>query len=540
MKYSYRLFIDGQDVDGVGWTYTVRASSIIADSRTALTLKRQLELGRIEVDAADDTVVGRVARSDASLEAAAVDAAARAARGYRLMPAETRFAMVAEFNKALRDRATEFIDILVAEGHPRRLAQWEISGQIRSTDPDSLDWYRTQLSQEYFPDGRRIQLVRKPDGVVAVQPPANASGSNATMAVLCLLVGNALVVRAPRTGPLSTMFIYRELLAPILAKYGAPDGVLNLVSGPSQRIIDGWLDHPGVDTILFFGDSDVGLGIGERCVARGKKSVLELAGNDGVLVWHDADLEYAADALVECFYGSSQICMVPKYCLVHPKVADAFVAAMVERTSRIRPGFPEDGGVLSPVLKGHLYMDYLAEARSAGAEVLTGGRRVDVHGAPDAEGIFCEPALVRVNGLAVADKLSCVREETFFPLLPLVVIDDAADEQRLLDEVVEFFNANKYGLRNSVWTGDPDTARYLIDRLDNGGQLKVNASHIEFAPILSTHGGTGHTGGPYGELNYAGLRTTRLQGVLWGDGRAPQALAPEVLAAEGITPGAAK
>jgi len=91
-------------------------------------------------------------------------------------------------------------------------------------------------------------------------------------------------------------------------------------------------------------------------------------------------------------------------------------------------------------------------------------------------------------------------------------------DELLFEDVVEFLNANKYGLRNSLWTRDERLARRFTDNITNGGQLKVNDSHIGFSPILATHGGTGQTGGPYGELNYVGLRTSHMQGISWGDG----------------------
>ncbi len=84
--------------------------------------------------------------------------------------------------------------------------------------------------------------------------------------------------------------------------------------------------------------------------------------------------------------------------------------------------------------------------------------------------------------------------------------------------MIAFLNANDYGLRNSVWTGDETVARRFADGVMNGGLLKINDSHIGFESVLATHGGTGMTGGPYGELNYVGLRTSHLQGIVWGDG----------------------
>jgi acyl-CoA reductase-like NAD-dependent aldehyde dehydrogenase len=195
-------------------------------------------------------------------------------------------------------------------------------------------------------------------------------------------------------------------------------------------------------------------------------------------------------------------------------VADEFVERLLAKVEKIVPGYPEDPSVLlSPVLKTDKFFDFLAEAREAGNPVLTGGRRVDVHGEPAATGLFCEPAVVRVDGLAGARELQCVREETFFPLLPVVVPEDGGDDEALLERVLAFVDDNEYGLRNSVWADDPAVIDTFVDGLRGGGLLKVNDSHIGFAPYLATHGGTGRTGGPFGELNYPALRTTHLQGI---------------------------
>lgn len=520
---SYPLYIDGKDLEGERWTYVVRASAFLRDVRAAFALKRALETGR-PAQVTED-VVGRCAVAGPGDNELALQAARRASRTFRLLPLRTRSQMVLEFNQALADRQDEVIEILIAEGHPRRLAQWEVSGMLLGCDPATIRWYESQLHQSFESDGKLLELVRKPDGVVCVNPPQNAAGSNAALGVPAILAGNALVVKAPRSAPLSVMFVYRELLAPILERHGAPPGTLNVISGNTNSILRGWLDSPLVDDILFFGDSTVGLALGEECVRKGKKPILELAGNDGFLVWHDADLAAAASALEECFYGSSQICMVPKYAIVHPDVADSFLAILLERVARLRPGYPEDPDVLlSPVLKVDRFFDYLAEARGAGAAVLCGGERVDVEGMPSTTGAFCQPTVLRIDGLEQASGLSCVREETFFPMLPIIVPTLGGD---LLTEAIDFLNANEYGLRNSVWTGDEQVGRRFADDVTNGGLLKVNDSHIGFVPYLSTHGGTGRTGGPYGELNYVGLRTTHLQGIAWGDGD-PRPLDPRV------------
>lgn len=508
---SYPLYIDGEDCAGDGWNYTVRASALIADPMGAFELKRALELGTRSAEEAPSEVVGRCAWSGDRDAARALEAASRARREYARTPLAVRRSIAADFGQAVFDRAQEFVEILVAEGHPRRLAEWEVRGVIEGTCRETMDWYFEQLHSEFDQGERRVVLTRKPDGVVCLNPPQNAAGSNAALGVAALLAGNTLVVKAPRSTPLSVMFLYREIVAPILDRHGAPPGTLNIISGDTRRILRQWTTSPLVNDIMFFGDSVVGLKIGADCVAHGKKAILELSGNDGIVIWEDADLDAAAAAMCECFYGSSQICMVPKYAIAHPHVADELIARVCARVEQIRPGYPEDPDVvLSPVLKADRYFDCLAEAREAGARVVTGGRRVDVAGVESAAGFFLEPTVVRVDGLTGARSLACVREETFFPLLPVIVPE--TNGSHLLDRVIDFVNANEYGLRNSLWAADESVIARFAEEVTNAGLLKVNSSHIGFAPVLATHGGTGKTGGPYGELHYPILRTSHLQG----------------------------
>ena len=86
--------------------------------------------------------------------------------------------------------------------------------------------------------------------------------------MLAILAGNALVVKAPRSSPLSVLFVYRDVLAPILERHGAPPGTLNLFTGNTGGILRSWVESPLVDDILFFGDSAAGLKLGQRCFAR--------------------------------------------------------------------------------------------------------------------------------------------------------------------------------------------------------------------------------------------------------------------------------
>ncbi|MEV7320801.1 aldehyde dehydrogenase [Streptomyces sp. NPDC093970] len=521
---SYGSYIGGREQPGQRWIYTLRASAMLDDFFGAIRLKRGLERGRVPLDEAGTAVVGRCATADADDMDAALELAAGAARTWSAAPLERRMRVVEEFHDLVRTHHDTLVDLMIAEGHPRALARWEAAGMLANTGATTRSFLAGQMRYTAQHGPRTLEIRRVADGVVCLNPPQNATVANALLGIWALAAGNALVVRAPRGAPLGVMYALRELIAPALERAGAPAAALSVLCTDARGTLDQWLASPLVDDIMYFGSSEQGIAFGAACVAEGKKPVLELAGNDICVVWHDADLDLAAEALAEAFYGSGQICMVPNCAVVHPRVADELLVRLRERAAAIRPGPPEaPDALLSPVLRTDRFYEVLGQATGAGAEVVCGGRRLDVHGRPDdTRGLFLEPTVLRVNGLKTARDLDAVRHETFFPLLP-VVVPEQADDDELLVTVADFVNGNEYGLRNSLWSGSERTVDAFLRRIRNGGLLKVNDSHIGFLPLLPTHGGTGLTGGPGGEANYPILRTSHLQGVSVARGVRPGA-----------------
>ncbi|MFD5554663.1 aldehyde dehydrogenase family protein [Streptomyces sp. NPDC127068] len=528
-------FVGGKEIRGDRWIYALHPQALLDDAFASLTLKRRLESGRLSpVDVPEGTLVGRVALADGAVIEEATRAAAAAAQSWRAAPLSVRFDVcLRRLREAVDEHADELVGLLVSEGHPCELARWEVGGIRETLRPESVAFLRDQMYREFTIDGRRNIVRRQPDGVVCVAPPANAPLASALLGVLCVAGGNAVVVRAPRTAPYCVTYTLRHIIAPVLADVGAPPGVLNVVCAQPSPVLDAWIDSPLVDDIMFFGGVPQGLRVERRCVEAGKKPILELAGNDVVLVWKDADLDAAADALSESFHASGQLCMVPNQAVVHPHVADALIERIADRAQRLLPGYPHQEGVLlSPVLRPDAFHDVLNDALAKGAVVVTGGHAMGLDGARDDNGMFLQPTVVRVDGLARAHTVRAVREETFFPLLP-VVVPEPDDDSALLDACLAFVNSNDYGLRNSLWTRDEGVTTRFLAHTSAGGLLKVNDSHIAFAAPLPTHGGTGLTGGVFGEANYPVLRTTHLQGVSIAGGHGtPLATRPSTVMAE--------
>ncbi|MBB5867441.1 acyl-CoA reductase-like NAD-dependent aldehyde dehydrogenase [Allocatelliglobosispora scoriae] len=508
---SYGVLVGGHGREGKGWAYVARTSALLADPLTVgrLTLNRERDGG----DEDDERLAGRVAVATAEQVAEALRAARAAQPEWGRRPLAERLELAGLIYRELVRRADELIDVLVDEGHPVRLARWELSGMLASFHPDSVALAAELAERRHQVGQHRVRLRYRPDGVVCLSPPQNAATSNSALGIWALIGGNALVVGAPRSCPLGVNHLYQEIVAPQLGALGAPPAVLSVLCGLTRPMLASWLDSADVDDIYYFGSSTRGLALAQECLARGKKPVLELSGNDGVLVWRDADVVGAAAALAECFYGSGQICMVPRYAVAHPAVFDQLVDAVAAHARALRPGLPDDPDVLlSPVFKAPAMQAVLRQATDAGATIVTGGRQWDRRGRPSSGGMFLEPTVLRVDGLEMADGLAAVRDETFFPLLS-IVLPTPSDDGKLLTRVIAFMNANRYGLRNSLWARDEAVIDRVCADLGNGGILKVNDSHIGFTPVLPTHGGTGITGGPFGGAAIPLLRTTTLQAI---------------------------
>jgi acyl-CoA reductase-like NAD-dependent aldehyde dehydrogenase len=518
---NYKLYIGGRDVAGESRVHSLPNRMMLDDFFTAIKLKRRLDRGGTP-EPGDPVVASCEVAGREHIEAA-VRAASQAAPGWGKLPLEHRLQLITRFHDELGRRGDEFVSLLTEEGHPRRFAEIELAGVTAASSPSSVDFYRRQMLQEISTPDRLLRLVRKPDGVVGLNPPQNAAAINSAVGVAVLAAGNSVVLRAPQSSPASVFFLFREVVAPILDDLGAPPGTLNVICSPSASTIRCWIDSPLVNDVFYFGDSVRGMALAQECMTTGTKPILELAGNDGLVVWRDADPERAATALSESFIGSGQVCLAPKFAVVHPAVADQVLNHLLATVAQIRPTLADDPAAwLSPVLKSDRYFEFLDEALAAGAMLLTGGHRVDVNGDLDEAGVFIEPTVVRVDGLELAGRLRAVRDETFFPLLPVIVPAAGGGDDELLTTVIGLLNANRYGLRNSLWSTDSAVTERFCAEVVTGGLLKINDSHVGTVAPLAAHGGTGLSGGPFGGANFPMLSTTHAQGISIGLGVDPR------------------
>jgi acyl-CoA reductase-like NAD-dependent aldehyde dehydrogenase len=233
-------------------------------------------------------------------------------------------------------------------------------------------------------------------------------------------------------------------------------------------------------------------------------------------VWKDAKLDdNLLQSSLDAFLGSSQICMVPKIFLIHHAIYDKYIEFIIKNIGIVKAGLPEDEDVyLSPVGKMKDYDAFLENALSNGARIATGGKRIDYKGGEDQDGLFIQPTVLNIDNVAALRKTMCYNSEIFFPLIPMVRLGNVKmSDADIMNEAIDAINDNPFGLRASIWIKDKKLRQKFVDEVDMVGSIRVNSRHIGFSRFMATHGGTGNSGGPLGELNYGCLRAGHLQGI---------------------------
>jgi succinate-semialdehyde dehydrogenase/glutarate-semialdehyde dehydrogenase len=208
--------------------------------------------------------------------------------------------------------------------------------------------------------------------------------------------------------------------------------------------------------------------------------VLELGGKDPAIVCRDADLDRAAKGIVwAAFMNAGQTCASVERVYVERPVAEAFVAKVLEETRRVRPREAAGGGELGPLTlerQRRVVEEHVADAVAKGARVLAGGFT------PAGPGFFYPPTVLA----DVDHTMAVMREETFGPVLPVMVVES-------LDEAIRLANDSPYGLTASGWTRSEETVR-LLERELVAGVVTINDHVSTFGEPAAPWGGVRWSG----------------------------------------------
>ncbi|MGW4033431.1 aldehyde dehydrogenase [Streptomyces sp. NPDC004838] len=297
--------------------------------------------------------------------------------------------------------------------------------------------------------------VREPLGVIAVILPWNSPTFHTVMAISpALAAGNTVVIKPSEVTSASAL-----RLAELAVAAGIPPGVVNVVTG-LRECGQALVDHPKVAKISFIGSVPAGRAVGAAAGRRLVTSTLELGGKSANIVFDDADIDLAEQGILAgIFAATGQTCIAGSRAYVHRSLYDTMVNRLVKRATEIVVGDPLAATTqMGPAATADQLAkneQMVAAALDGGAELLTGGHRVDVAGFTD--GFFYAPTILHNAG---PDNV-VMREEVFGPVLTITPFDDG-------DEVVESANGTPFGLAAGVWTRDVRRAHLMARRLEAG------------------------------------------------------------------------
>jgi acyl-CoA reductase-like NAD-dependent aldehyde dehydrogenase len=399
-------------------------------------------------------VVGRVAKGGAEETRRAIDAAEEALGNP--LPAHKRAEILVKVVAGIARRHEEIARQISDEAaKPLKAARVEASLAMSTYTFAAVE--ARKLAGEMVPmdaaqagEGKLAFTLRRPIGIVGAISPFNFPLNLVAHKLAPALAAGCPVVLKPATQtPLSAL-----LLAELEEEAGLPGGWLSVVVGPSAEIGDVLVEDERVKAITFTGSGAVGWGLKER--AAKKKVNLELGNATPVIVTADADVEAAAAAMAaNAFSFAGQSCISVQRVYVERPAYDRFVEGFLPKVQALKLGDPADeetdvGPVIDEDARERI-LEWIAEARDRGAEILAGGEEQD--------------GLIQPTVIANASpelKVSC--EEVFGPVVTLNPVDS-------LDEAIELANSTRYGLQAGIFTSRLDTAMRAGQELEFGGVI---------------------------------------------------------------------
>lgn len=431
------------------------------------------------VNPATEQVIAEVPRGNAKDAADAVEAAYRAQVDWKFCPGIERAEMMHHIAHKLREHREEIAKLITMEG-----------GKPVIENMDEVEWVAACF-QYYAEVGRdnkgrvitpvqRHQfncIIKEPYGVIACIVPWNYPLLLMSWKVApAIAAGNCVVIKPSEYTPLSTLYLNKHVWNNL------PPGVINVVTGYGKEVGEPLVTHDKTDMIAFTGSVATGKKIAGLAAEGMKKINMELGGNDPFIVCDDVDVDIAVKgATWATFLNMGQVCTSAERFYVFEKVAKKFIDGMVKSAKSLRIGNPMgpdvDLGPLIAEMQRKKVEDKIAGAKKAGAKILTGGKRPEKH----KKGFFFEPTVIT----DVDHSMEMMREETFGPVAPIMVVKD-------IEEACRLANDSKYGLGANIMTTSLENAFTAMENI-KAGTFWIND------PL------TDNDAGPFGGMRMSGF-----------------------------------
>jgi succinate-semialdehyde dehydrogenase / glutarate-semialdehyde dehydrogenase len=389
---------------------------------------------------------------------AAVEAADRAFPAWSHQPADARATILHKAATLMRERQEDLARLLTLEnGKPISESRGEVA-----TSAAFLDWNAEEARRTYgqvvpaaAPE-KRVLVLRQPIGVVAAITPWNFPLSMPARKVApALAAGCTVVLRPSRATPLVAIETFR-----ILQEAGIPAGVANIVTGTNSAEAGRELaEHPLVRKLTFTGSTEVGKQLMRYAAGTMKRVSFELGGHAPFIVFDDADLEKAAQAVIlSRFRNAGQTCICTNRLFVQDGIAERFSARVAQLARDLKVGNGLESGIqVGPLIdeRGfHKVEEHVQDAVDRGAAVLAGGHRLSPAGL---SGYFYEPTVLG----NVSPNMLVMHDETFGPVLPVMPFATEEDAIRLA-------NDTPFGLAAYFFTRDIGRGFRVAEGLEYG------------------------------------------------------------------------
>ncbi|NGM44300.1 5-carboxymethyl-2-hydroxymuconate semialdehyde dehydrogenase [Rhodobacter sp. SGA-6-6] len=414
----------------------------------------------------DESLIARVALGTAETVDAAAKAAKAAFPAWAALEGEKRKAILQRIADLIEARAEE---IALCECWDTGQA-WRFMSKAALRGAENFRFFADRAPAAR--DGQSLPTAshwnvttRHPIGPVGVITPWNTPFMLSTWKIAPALAAGCTVVHKPAEfSPLTA-----RLLAEICHEAGLPPGVLNLVNGMGEGAGKALTEHPDIKAIAFVGESRTGSMIMKQGADTLKRVHFELGGKNPVIVFDDADLDRALDAVVFMIYSlNGERCTSSSRLLVQDSIAEEFHAKLAQRVKRLKVGHPLDPATEVGPLIHRTHFDkvsgYVEMGCADGATLAAGGKRIGT------EGWFIEPTLFT----RATPQMRIAQEEVFGPFLTSLTFKDEA-------EALSIANGVAYGLAGYLWTDDLSRALRFSDALE-AGMIWVNSENVRHLP----------------------------------------------------------
>ena len=446
---------------------------------------------------ADGTVIASVPLCGGAETRRAIDAANAALPAWRALTAKQRGALLRRWFDLMLLNADDLALILTTEqGKPLTEAKGEIT-----YGASFIEWFAEEGKRIYgdvIPPhmaDKRLIVIKQPIGVTAAITPWNFPNAMIARKVApALAAGCTMVIKPAEQTPLSAL-----AMAELAHRAGIPKGVLNIITGDAVSSIaigNELCANPVVRKLTFTGSTEVGRILMRQCADTIKKLSLELGGNAPFIVFDDADLDAAAEGLMQCKYrNAGQTCVSANRVYVQAAVYDAFADKVKAKMAALKVGRGTEAGVnIGPLIdeQGLAKVEaHLADAVAKGATVMSGGKRHALGGR------FYEPTLL--TNVPMSAKVS--KEETFGPVAPLIKFNTEA-------EAIALANDSEFGLASYFFSRDVGRVFRVGEALESG-MVGINTGIFsnEVAPFGGVkQSGLGREGSKYGIEDYLEIK----------------------------------